>query len=354
MRQLFIPKLSKVSMLAKSYFSKYLLLQINIYKIAKIKSTYDNKKYFYYNLLLYKNVITLDSIKLMSNQGMIHAKDAGQLADINKTEPIWDDSTPKWLLKILDKKGIENNKFRINKVNSIIKVIIDDHEYGMISQDNIEYHHQPTEIEIIPIETLIKVPSKIYDIMNYPHNQMNHQIRLTIENILEQQEKYFINNPQTGLITYCNKNGRLLEYSTRVTPDILDDLLALVWNKPSFYLMHPSTLSEFGKACNNKSLNTGNTELFGYQFVTWRGLPIIVSDKIPCDKTTYVFLIRTGLKDSGVIQLYNLTPTKSGYPGIFIETSMTDNLGSVNTRVTSYANVAVLSNEAIACATCVC
>lgn len=283
---------------------------------------------------------------------MVHCKDAKQLAEIHKTEPIWEESTPKWLLQILEKKGIENTTFRINKVNSINKVIIDDHEYGLICQDNVEFHHQPSEIEIVPIETLVKIPSRIYDAMNWPHSQMSNQIRLTVENIYEHQERYLITNPHTGLITYCGKNGRLKEYDTRITPDILDDLLGKVWNKPTFYLMHPNTLSEFCKACNAQGLNTGNIELFGYQFVSWRGLPIIVSDKIPTENShSYVFLIRTGVKDSGVIQLYNLTPTKSGHPGIFIETLNTDNFGTVNTRVTLYTNVAVLSNEAIACAT---
>lgn len=296
---------------------------------------------------------------------MIHVKDAKQLVEVNKTEPIWEESTPRWLLQILDKKGIENTSFRINKVNSINKVIIDDHEYGLITQDNVEYHHQPTEIELVAIETLVKIPSKIYDVMNHPHNQLNQQIRLTIENIYEQQEKYFINNSHTGLITFCMKNNRIRKYETSISPFMLDDLLAVVWNKPSFYLMHPLTLAEFCKSCNAMSLNTGSIELFGYSFVTWRGLPIITSDKIPYGKglstvtsdkishekesRTVVFLIRTGVNDSGVIQLYNITPTKSGYPGIFIETSMTDNLGSVNTRVSLYSNLAVLSNDAIAC-----
>jgi len=286
---------------------------------------------------------------------MIHVKDAKQLAEINKTMPIWEESTPRWLLRLVEKKGIENTIFRINKVNSINKVTIDDQEYASITNDNVAYNHQPVEIEMVAIETLIKVPSKIYDVMNYPHNQMINQIRLTIENIYEQQEKYFINNPHTGLISFCIKNNRIKEYNAQINPDVLDDLLALVWNKPTFYLMHPTILSELCKACNSLGLNTGNMELFGYPFVTWRGLPIVTSDKVPYDKksNTYVFLIRTGVDDSGVIQLYNLTPTKSD-PGIFIETSMTDNLGSVNTRVTLYTNIAILSSESIACATLLC
>lgn len=289
----------------------------------------------------------------MSNQGMIHSKDAKQLTETNKSEPIWEDSTPKWLLQILERKGIENITYRINKVSSMNTVTINEHEYGTMPHDNIGLHHEPCEIEIVPIETLIKVPSRVYDVMNYPHNQLAHQIRLTVDNIHEHQEKYFINNPDTGLIAYCQAALRTRTYDNNINPDILDDLYSEVWNKPTFYLMHPLALATFCKSCNEKGLNLGNTEIFGYSFITWRGLPIITTDKIPytAQSLTYVFLIRTGQKDSGVIQLFNATPTKSGFPGVFIETSMTDNLGSVNTRVTLYTNIAVLSREAIACAT---
>ena len=284
----------------------------------------------------------------------MHSKDAKQLAEINKSEAIWENSTPKWLLKILDRKGIENTTYRINRVNSINKVTIDDHEYNTMAHDNIELNHQPTEIDIVPIETLIKIPSRVHDVMNYPHNQMEHQIRLTVDNIYEHQESYFINNPDTGLITYCTANDRTKQYGTTITPNILDELLSRVWMKPTFYLMHPNALSQFCITCNSLSLNTGSVELFGYTFVTWRGLPIITSDKIPHDKVTHIFLIRTGVADYGVVQLYNMTPTKSGHPSIFIETSPTDNMGSINTRVTLYTNIAVLSKESIACATCDC
>lgn len=291
----------------------------------------------------------------MSQIGMMHVKDAKQLTEINKTLPIWEDSTPRWLLKILEAKGIENTTFRINKVKSINKILVDGYEYDPIIQDNVEYHHQPIEIELSALETLVKVPSKIYDVMNHPHDQMGYQIELTIQNIYEHKEKYFINNLDTGLISFCTKNNRIQEYNTVINPYILDNLLSLVWIKPTFYLMHPTSLSDFCKSCNDKGLNTGCMELFGYQFVTWRGLPIITSDKIPFSKSgTFVFLIRTGVEDSGVIQLYNIAPTKSGHQGVFIETAMTDHLGNVTSRISTYTNIAVLSNESIACAKITC
>lgn len=294
---------------------------------------------------------------MANNQGMLLIDQAKKLTEVNKTVPIWEDSTPKWLLKILDVTEIENTTFRINKVHSITKIShqMNDDEYGIILHDNVGIQDKPQQIELVTIESMIRIPSKIYDVMNYPHNQTNVQLKHTIDNIMEQQENYFING-KNGFVKYCTDNNRLLEYESTINPNILDDLLGLVYNKPTFYLMHPKTLVEFCKSCNSMGLNTGNMELFGYQFITWRGLPIITCNKIPYTsdngsyKGSYVFLLRTGFDDDGVVQLRNANKNKYGYPGIFIEKSKTDNCGTVSTRISLYTNVAVLSNEAIACA----
>ena len=290
---------------------------------------------------------------MANNNSMILIKQAKKLADVSKTIPIWEDSTPKWLLRILDITEIENTAFRINKVQSITNIShqINDSEYGVIVQDSVGIQDKPIEIELETIESIIMIPSKIYDVMNYPHNQTNIQIKHTIDNILEKQENLFING-QNGFIKYCTDNNRLFKYAIKASPDILDELMGYVWNKPTFYLMHPRSLVDFCKSCNTLGLGTGNMELFGYQFVTWRGIPIITSNKIPNQEEigSFIFLIRTGFDDDGVVQIRNGNKTDSGHPGIFIENSKTDNCGAVNTRISLYTNVAVLSNQSIACA----
>ena len=45
--------------------------------------------------------------------------------------------------------------------------------------------------------------------------------------------------------------------------------------------------------------------LFGAQFITWRGIPIIPSDKVPVEKgKTKFILVRTGEERQGVVGLY--------------------------------------------------
>ena len=48
--------------------------------------------------------------------------------------------------------------------------------------------------------------------------------------------------------------------------------------------------------------------LFGSQFLTWRGLPLIPSDKVPIEgNKTSVLLLRTGERRQGVVGLYQPT-----------------------------------------------
>ena len=150
----------------------------------------------------------------MTDTGMIHKSDAHLLSEVHKSHPIWDDSTPKWLLMLLAKKGIENDTFRINKAKCMNSITINSREYDKIKKDNIEYDSQPKEVELVPIETILTVPSKIHDIMNVPHNQMENQLKLTFDNIFECQEDYLINSPDDGLVQFCKnreKFGRFID-----------------------------------------------------------------------------------------------------------------------------------------------
>ncbi len=52
--------------------------------------------------------------------------------------------------------------------------------------------------------------------------------------------------------------------------------------------------------------------LFGSQFLTWRGLPLVPGDKVQIDEAgkTKVLLLRTGEKKQGVVGLF-----QPGVPG---------------------------------------
>jgi hypothetical protein len=95
------------------------------------------------------------------------------------------------------------------------------------------------------------------------------------------------------------------------TPDDLDDLLTKVWKEPAFFLTHPLAIAAFGRECTRRGVPPPTVSLFGSQFLTWRGIPLVPSDKVPvADGKTSIMLLRVGDKRQGVVGLY-----QPGLPG---------------------------------------
>ena len=89
------------------------------------------------------------------------------------------------------------------------------------------------------------------------------------------------------------------------TPDDLDDLIARVWKEPGFFLAHPQAIAAFGRECTRRGVPPPTVTLFGSQFLTWRGLPLVPCDKIDVIKgKTSILLLRTGESRQGVVGLY--------------------------------------------------
>src|SRR5436190_5722084 len=105
------------------------------------------------------------------------------------------------------------------------------------------------------------------------------------------------------------------------TPDDLDELLALVWKKPAFFLAHPRAIAAFERECTWRGVPPVTTVLYGTPVITWRGVPLIPTDKLeigksnrnPADQrfgTTSILLLRIGEADQGVVGLHQV-----GIPG---------------------------------------
>jgi Phage capsid-like protein len=67
------------------------------------------------------------------------------------------------------------------------------------------------------------------------------------------------------------------------TPDDLEELIVKVWKEPAFFLAHPRAVAAFGRECTRRGVPPATVSLFGSQFITWRGVPLIPSDKIPLE-----------------------------------------------------------------------
>jgi hypothetical protein len=100
-----------------------------------------------------------------------------------------------------------------------------------------------------------------------------------IEKVKERQENELVNNAEYGLLNNVTPEFRVKTRKGAPTPDDLDELIARVWKEPGFFLAHPRTIAAFGRECTRRGVPPPTVNLFGAQFLTWRGLPLV-----PCDK----------------------------------------------------------------------
>ena len=89
--------------------------------------------------------------------------------------------------------------------------------------------------------------------------------------------------------------------------------------------------------------------LFGCQFITWRGLPLIPSDKIPVvDGRTQILLLRTGESRQGVIGLYQPGLTGEQSPGLSVRFMGIDRAAIASYLISLYCSLAILTDDAVA------
>ena len=132
------------------------------------------------------------------------------------------------------------------------------------------------------------------------------------------------------------------------TPDDLDELIARVWKEPAFFLAHPEAIAAFGRECTRRGVPPPTVNLFGSPFLTWRGLPLVPSDKIPLEGgTSKILLLRTGEKKQGVVGLF-----QPGVPGE-VSPSLSVRFMGINRKaiasylVSLYSSLAVLTEDAL-------
>ena len=133
------------------------------------------------------------------------------------------------------------------------------------------------------------------------------------------------------------------------TPDDLDELLTKVWKDPAFFLAHPLAIAAFGRECTRRGVPPPTVSLFGSQFITWRGVPLIPSDKVPvADGKSKILLLRVGEKRQGVVGLFQPGLPGEQSPGLSVRLMGIDDHAIASYLVSLYCSLAVLTEDALA------
>ena len=277
---------------------------------------------------------------------------ARQLANATKTTPQLSTITPRWLVHFLQWVPVEAGIFRLNRVKNPTRVTVtcSQRDESEIKPTFVDYEDKPREYFLNAVTSVVDVHTRVSDLYNSPHDQIKEQLRLTIETIKERQESELINNPEYGLLANVDETQRISTLTGAPTPDDFDELLVKVWKEPGFFLAHPLAIAAFGRECTRRGVPPPTVSLFGSQFITWRGVPLIPSDKLPIDEDgkTKILLIRVGDKRQGVIGLYQPGLAGQQSPGLSIRFMGIGRNAIASYLISLYCSLAILTEDAVA------
>ncbi|MEU5693019.1 family 2B encapsulin nanocompartment shell protein [Actinosynnema sp. NPDC020468] len=212
----------------------------------------------------------------------------------------------------------------------------------------VDYELAPREYELEVAQTVLRVHSRVADLYNQPMNQTEQQLKLTVEALRERQEHEMLNNRRIGLLHQADLKQRLHTRSGPPTPDDLDELISRR-RKTNFLLAHPRTIAAFGREATRRGIYPGVTDVDGTKAVTWRGIPLLPSDKIPISDrgTSSILAMRVGEDDQGVVGLHQTGLPDEVQPGLNVRFMGIDEKAIISYLVTAYYSVAVLVPDAL-------
>jgi hypothetical protein len=276
---------------------------------------------------------------------------ARQLANTTKTAPQLSTITPRWLVQLLSWVPVESGTYRVNKVKNDdeIEVACGTRDERKLPETFVDYVEKPREYTLSAISTIVDVHTRISDLYSHPHDQISEQIRLTVEKVKERQESELINNADYGLLNNVDPSHKIKVRKTAPTPDDLDELLALIWKEPAFFLAHPRAIAAFGRECTRRGVPPPTASIFGSQFLTWRGVPLVPSDKVGIDAAgkTSILLMRTSERKQGVVGLFQPGLAGEQTPGLSVRFMGIDRNSIASYLISLYCSAAVLTEDAL-------
>lgn len=281
---------------------------------------------------------------------------ARQLAVTTKTAPQQPAITPRWLVSLLEWVPVESGTYRVNRVANAnpIEVVCGARDERRLPETFVDYDEKPREYALSVISTILDVHTRVSDLYSRPHDQIKEQLRLTIEGVKERQEAELFDNDDYGLLKQAIPSQRLKTRKGPPTPDDLDELISKVWKEPTVFLAHPRAIAAFGRECTRRGVPPPTTHLFGTPVLTWRGIPLVPTDKLTVTDngqgggTSNIVLVRIGQKKQGIVGLFQPGLPGEQTPGLSVRFMGINRNGIASYLVSLYCSAAVHSPDALA------
>ena len=282
-------------------------------------------------------------------------KAARQLSNTTKTPAQWGGITPRWLVSFLTWTPVEAGVYRVNRVKDVSGATPADVDCSPkdgqdLAELFIDYEEKPREYTLNAVTAVLDVQTRVSDLYRSPYDQIQEQLRLLVERVKERQENELVNNLDYGLLRSAAASQRIKTRKGPPTPDDLDELISKVWKEPSFFLAHPKAIAAFGRECTRRGVPPPTVNLFGTPFLTWRGSPLVPSDKLHINSKnkTSILLIRTGEQKQGVTGLFQPGLAGEVLPSLSVRFMGINRKAIASYLISLYCSAAVLTDDAIA------
>ena len=259
--------------------------------------------------------------------------------------PNWNEEFKKTVAEYLERRSMVNRYGERN-----IDLVSGFAENIEIPETFVDYSAMPREYALSTVQTIVRVHTRVSDLYNDPYDQLQEQVRLTIEGIKERQEWELINSPKFGLLHSVDPSMRISSRYGTPTPDDLDELLSRVWKKPAFFLATRGRLPRLGgnargggAAADNGGGGHPRAHLAGSAADSlrqagtdrpWRG-----NDEHPADAG--------GRSRAGVVGLHQAGIPGEVMPSLSARLMGIDSLGVATYLLTLYFSCAVLTDDAL-------
>lgn len=288
----------------------------------------------------------------MADESIIRSvgeKAARQLSNTTKTPPQWLGASPRWLAQLLPWTPVEAGVYRANQaIDDDFQVKCSPGQGEPLPVAFINYEEQPREYVLSSISTTLQVDTRISDLFRSPFDQVKEQLTLAVEMLKEKQESELLNNRAYGLLSSVDPDQRVTPRKGPPTPDDLDELISKVWKEPAYFVAHPKAIAAFGRECTRRGVPPPTVSLFGTPFLTWRGLPLIPSDKVPIKgNKTDVLLLRVGERKRGCVGLFQPGLPGEVSPSLSVRLKGINQAGQAEYLLSLYCSVAVLVHDAL-------
>ena len=211
-----------------------------------------------------------------------------------------------------------------------------------------DYEMRPREYELSVAQTVLRVNTRVADLYNHPMNQVEQQLKLTVEELRERQEHELVNNAEFGLLHNADLRQRIQTHSGPPTPDDLDELVSRR-RETKFMLAHPKAIAAFARQCTKRGIYPNGTEYLGHRVPAWRDIPLLPCNKIPIadDQTTTIIAMRIGEENQGVVGLHQTGIPDEYQPSLSVRFMGINEQAVMSYLVSAYYSAAVLVPDAL-------